>query len=258
VAETQLAVLSLESAVDAAVARAFRLFPAADVSSYLSTRAAEIDAEYGNYLGRKDDAEYLRALNEAGKKEVAAMTPSQALPAMDPVASRVKDMREAAQRAQTAAALSAAASTLQSLQARNFANMGMHQQAATASMVADINRQMIPMHQAQADQYISQLNRAGYEANVNDYGVLLTLLGGVASYTDYRLQKQAQAGLAGGADSRCPDLLRMRDRALQNKKDLRSATAQAGLQKSGRPQGQAGAQHDAAEAFQRIYNAYCT
>jgi hypothetical protein len=78
----------------------------------------------------------------------------------------------------------------------------------------------------------------------------------VASYSQYREQKQQLANASKADPRSCPELLRMRDQAIANRNNMRSVSRQAGTSTSSLG-GQAGSQQDAANAYTTIYNTYC-
>jgi hypothetical protein len=122
--------------------------------------------------------------------------------------------------------------------------------------MANNSAMLAQMQNQSAQATFRDLERAGFSGMDDTTKGLLTLIGGVASYQQYRAQKAAAT--ASRADPRsCQELLRMRNQAVQNRNAMRSVSAQPGLTSSGRPTGQAGAQQDAANAYQTIYNSYC-
>ena len=231
----------LAEAMGAAMGQAFRQFPTAEVAKYVDQRRSEIDAGYAAFLMQKDNASFILGLREDVRVKIVEMTPTLDKPTINKV-------QHFANMERTSAQLNAVGGALGAAQAANLSRMGMQNTARLTAMNAQ-------MQTKDAQQRFAELERLGFGGMDGGTQGLLTLISGVASYQQYQAQRQQQQ-MAAGRSTACPDLLRMRDQAVKNRNDMRSVSKQAGVT-SGRLGGQAGAQQEAADTYQTIYNQYC-
>jgi hypothetical protein len=216
----------LGDAVDVAISQVLRRFPVAEAQRYIDRRFAEVAVGYGRYLEHKDEDEYVRSLRASGRKIAAGMTPSTPAPTTERVKWTVQLMRNAAQ-------LSALGSALSTSMAQNYQRMGMYDRAASSASLARLQSQ-------NAERGFAELARSGYGGMDRTTRTLLTLLGGVASYSEYRMQRHMEVGTMGDPRS-CPAVLALVDRALEAKA---AATS--------------GARSAPEQAYREIYKAYCS